>query len=122
VIFAVVLVLAIGFGMKQSDVYELSYEQLRHDPVATRLLGTPIDTGMVGGSISTAGPAGNAEISYSVTGPRAKGTLYTKATKSLGRWHIDVMELEVDGSPTRVQLLPPPVPTPSPSVKATGSF
>jgi hypothetical protein len=104
--FCVALVIAINFFMKQTDVYKLSCEEVNHNPAATSLLGAPVDTGMVRGSISATGPAGSADISYSVKGPRAKGTLYTQATKTMGIWHIDAMELEVKGTPARVRLVP----------------
>jgi hypothetical protein len=107
VVFAVCLLFVINLIMKSSDVYKLSYEQVSRDPVAIGLLGTPLDTGMVQGSIETSGPAGSAEISYSVKGPRARGTLYTQATKTMGRWHLDALELEIEGKPARVPLTVP---------------
>jgi hypothetical protein len=107
ILFCFALVFVINLIMKQSDVYKLSYEEVTHNPAATGVLGTPVDTGMVTGGISATGPAGSADISYSVKGPRAKGTLYTQATKTMGRWHIDAMELEVYGKAARVRLVPP---------------
>ena len=106
-LFCVALVVTINFFMKQSDIYKLSYEEVSRNPAATSVLGTPVDTGMVQGSISTSGPSGSADISYSVKGPRAKGTLYTQATKTMGAWHIDAMELELEGKSPRVRLVPP---------------
>jgi hypothetical protein len=105
--------LAVSYGLKQSDAYRLSYETLSHDPTATRILGTPIQTGMVQGSIQTHGPNGSADISFSVSGPKAKGKLYTQAQKDMGRWHIERMELELEGVARRVPLVTPPALAPS---------
>lgn len=96
---------AVTIALKQSDVYKLAYAQVSSDPKATSVLGTPIDTGMVQGSINTVGPSGSADISFSVSGPKAKGTLYTQATKDVGRWRIDRMELELDGAASRIPLV-----------------
>ncbi|MFZ5891647.1 MAG: cytochrome c oxidase assembly factor Coa1 family protein [Myxococcota bacterium] len=111
-LFAAGAFAAVTYGLKQSDVYKLAYSQLSSDPTATRILGAPIETGMVQGSINTTGPSGSADISFSVRGPKAKGTLYTQAQKDAGRWHIERMELEVDGSPRRIPLVEPAPLTP----------
>ena len=111
--FAVALFFVIEFALKQSDVYQEAYATLNRDSRATSILGTPIDTGMVGGSISTSGTGGSADISFSVRGPKAKGKLYTQAEKDLGRWHIERMELEIDGSPTRLRLIERTAPAPT---------
>ncbi len=99
---------AVSYGMKQSDAYKLTYTELSKDPTATRILGTPIDTGMVQGRIESNSNGGSADISFSVSGPKAKGKVFAEAHKDLGAWRLDRMELEVDGAPRRVPLIEAP--------------
>lgn len=117
VLFALVcagsLFLAITYGMKQSDVYKLSYAKLTSDPTAIRVLGTPMETGMVQGSIETKNASGSADIAFSVSGPKAKGKLYTQAQKEMGIWHVERMELEIEGAAHRIPLITPPALAPT---------
>jgi len=92
-------------GFKHSDAYQLAYRQLASDPRATSVLGTPIDSGFMSGELKTNGASGCADISFSVTGPKAHGTLYSQARKELGTWRILRMELAVDGTPSRIPLV-----------------
>jgi hypothetical protein len=108
VVFAVGVFFAITVAFKQSDVYKLAYAEVSANPTATRILGSPIETGMVQGNIHTSGPSGSADISFSVSGPKASGKLYTQAKKEMGAWHVERMELEVDGAARRVPLVEPP--------------
>lgn len=99
---------AISYGMKQSDIYQLAYTELSKDATARRILGTPIETGMVQGHIQTDSSSGSAEISFSVRGPKAEGKVFTEGHKEMGRWRLDRMELEVEGAPRRVPLIEGP--------------
>ncbi|MGC4090955.1 MAG: cytochrome c oxidase assembly factor Coa1 family protein [Polyangiaceae bacterium] len=90
---------------KHSEIAELSFQTVRRDPEAIRVLGTPMDTGFVLGSINSRGNSGSADISFSINGPKASGKVYTQATRDLGAWHIDRMELAIDGTPTRIPLV-----------------
>jgi hypothetical protein len=118
-LFMVGIFFAITVTLKRSDIYKLAYAELSSNPTATRILGTPIDTGMVQGNISTSGPSGSADISFSVSGPKAKGKLYTQAEKEMGRWHIQRMELEVDGATRRIPLVEVPALVPGVPGKPT---
>jgi hypothetical protein len=101
-------ILAIVFGsIKSSDVYAGALERLRSSPAALEALGEPIEDGwLIGGHINVNGPSGAADISIPVHGPKAKGTLYAVASKSAGRWEYQTLELEVEGRPERIDLLP----------------
>ncbi len=91
-------------AMKNSEPYELGFERLRNNPEAMNVLGAPITTGFPMGSIEVSGPKGKAELSFSVEGSKSRGTVYLDATRELGAWRIDHIELEVEGRPDRINL------------------
>jgi len=92
-------------SLKHSDAYQLAYRQMASDPRATAALGTPIDSGFMSGEMKTNNAGGCADMSFSVSGPKAQGTLYTQARKELGAWRILRMELAVNGTPSRIPLV-----------------
>lgn len=96
------------FGMlKSSDAYRGALEITRQHPVARRELGEPMDPGLfVKGSVNVTGPSGSADLAIPISGPRGEGELFVVATKSAGRWQFSRLELELDGRPGRIDLLP----------------
>ena len=82
--------------MKGSDAYKMSLQMLEANTRAMQVLGPPITTGMPMGSINTNGPSGNAEFAIPVQGQKASGTLYVVATKAMGVWKADRLELHID--------------------------
>src|SRR3990170_1543286 len=74
------------------------------NPQAMAVLAPPIKTGMVQGSINSSGPSGKADISFSVEGQKAKGVVYLDATKDMGQWKANRIELEIEGRPDRIDL------------------
>jgi Cytochrome oxidase complex assembly protein 1 len=102
------LIAAIFFSVmaaiKGSDVYRLALANLNANFEATQILGAPVEPGFPMGSIRISGPSGEAELSIPVQGSKAKGTLYLQATKKMGQWHFDRIELEVDGHEQRIDL------------------
>jgi hypothetical protein len=102
--FSFGLIFILSTAMKSSDAYQLAYSRLESNKEAMAILGPPISTGFVQGSISTSGPSGKADISFSVQGQKASGTVYLDATKYLGTWKANRIELAIDGSPGRIDL------------------
>lgn len=90
--------------LKGSDVYRGALERVNAASAATEALGAPVEGGFPMGSINISGPSGEAQLSIPVHGSRAKGTLYVEATRSMGRWQYDRMELEVEGRDERIDL------------------
>jgi len=110
IIYALLVALFVGLFflisalLKNSDAYQLGLTKLQANPEAMAVLGPPISTGMVQGSIQTSGPTGSANISFSVKGQSARGTLYLDAKKDLGQWKANRIELEIDGRQSRIDL------------------
>jgi TPR repeat protein len=91
-------------SLKHSEAYEMATQRLRGNTEAMEVLGAPISTGYPWGSVEISGPKGRADFSFSVTGAKQKGTVYLDATKDLGRWKINRIELEVSGRAERINL------------------
>ena len=100
------LYFSIAAAFKSSDVYQQALAKLNANAEATRLLGVPIETGFPMGSIRVSGPSGEAQLSIPVHGNRGKGTLYLEATKEMGKWRFDHIQLEIEGREERIDLDP----------------
>jgi Cytochrome oxidase complex assembly protein 1 len=114
-IWGVVFVIAlVGFGvaiwfsvmalLKHSEPYQMAVARLQANAEAVSALGTPITTGYPTGRIETSGSSGSADFAFSVEGPKGKGMVYLHATKDLGAWRLDRIELQVDGRAGRINL------------------
>ena len=45
------------------------------------------------------------DLAISVSGPKAKGTLYVRASKSLGDWRFTMLVLRIKGTGEQIDLL-----------------
>ena len=114
------VVLVVGFfaavgglaflGMKKSDVYQEAVQRAQASPAVVAALGEPVEPALVpSGSISVSGPTGEAELAIPISGPRGDGTIFATASKSAGRWEFTVLEVEIDATGARIDLLEPEV-------------
>ena len=90
---------------KESEAYKLALAQLNANAQAMAVLGPPITTGFPSGNIRTSGPTGEAQLAIPVAGQKARGTLYVQATKSMGVWKADRMQLEIEGRSERIDII-----------------
>ena len=95
---------SIAAALKSSDAYQMGVAKLRANPEATGALGLPIEAGIPLGSINISGGSGAADLSFSVRGSKAQGMVYLEATRSLGKWKLGRIELQVDGHGDRIDL------------------
>jgi len=87
--FTVCLAILLTLIMKSSDAYKMSVQQVKSNQRVQELFGSPIEPGLfVTGSIRINGPNGHAALSYSISGPEKKGTVYLHASKYLEKWTI----------------------------------
>jgi len=100
------LFFSITSALKDSDAFQLGMAKLQTNAEAMNALGAPISTGFPMGSLKVSGSQGKADLSFSVEGSKAKGTLYLDASKDLGVWKMNRIELEVDGRSGRIDLNP----------------
>jgi hypothetical protein len=102
--FIVAIWFSVTAMFKQSEAYQMGLARVQASSAAVAVLGSPITGGMPSGSIETSGPRGSAELQFSVSGPKGNGTVYLRATKSLGVWILDRIELQVEGRSGRINL------------------
>ena len=107
VIAAVVGAMLFGFNsMKSTAVYQQAVTIAQNNPKVINALGEPIETGFfLSGSINVNSEGGNADIAIPLSGPKGKGTLYLQATRTAGNWDFYLLEVEVEGSSGRINLL-----------------
>ena len=103
-------IIALVFGLiKSSYAYEQSLAMIRQSPKAQAALGTPIEPALlVNGNINVNGPSGHADISYHVSGPQGAATAYVVANKSGGQWTFGTLDLELEATGERLDLLSDP--------------
>jgi hypothetical protein len=104
VLSTVALFFGISAGLKGSEAYRLSIAVVEDSAEATAIIGKPFSSGMPAGNINVSGPSGSAGLSFTVKGPKGKGTVYAEAEKRMGRWKINRIVLEQDGTGKRVDL------------------
>ena len=90
--------------LKHSEAYTLAVAKVQASPIAADVLGAPIAAGTPFGSIKISGESGTAELNFSVTGSKAKGTVFVDAIKE-GVWTIRRLTLKVDGSDRVIDLI-----------------
>lgn len=104
------------FGtLRSSEVVKQAVTKAEAHPEVARRIGTPIDIGwLVSGSINTTGPGGEANLKVPISGQNGKGALYIVAEKKADRWAYTTLEVEVEGSDERIDVLGsgPPADTP----------
>lgn len=100
----IALFFVIAASMKSSDAFQLSLSRLQASPEGVQQIGRPVETGFPMGSMQVSGPRGNASLSYSVSGPNGKGTVFVEATKDMGQWKIDRLVLEQEGTGRRTEI------------------
>jgi Cytochrome oxidase complex assembly protein 1 len=90
--------------LKHSEAYTLAVAKVQASPIAANVLGAPIAAGTPFGSIKVSGESGTAELNFSVTGSKAKGTVFVDAIKE-GTWTIRRLTLKVDGQDNAIDLI-----------------
>lgn len=93
------------YALGNSEAYKLAVSKLQSNTEAMSALGAPISTGMPSGEISTKDDSGEAKLTFSVTGSKAKGELHVEAIKKVGVWSLRVLNLKVDGHDDVIDLL-----------------
>jgi hypothetical protein len=101
VVAVAALVFFVFGAIKRSDVYEQALAAVRASPSAIAALGEPIEPGfLVSGSVNVSGGAGDANISFPVSGPNGKGQVHAAATREAGTWVFTSLHLAIDGGET----------------------
>lgn len=105
-IAAMIFVIVTAF--KNTEIYKFSSNAVQKNTLVIQELGSPLSTGFPKGSVQMSGPTGKADISFSVEGPKGSGTVYIDAFMDMGRWKLNRMELEVEKTGRRIDLIGAP--------------
>lgn len=109
--FLASIFLVVFGAMRSSDAYQIAMSRARENPDIVAALGEPIEAGwFISGNINVSGPSGEANLSIPVSGPRGAGTIYVVANKIAGEWIFERLELELEGTGERLNLLTEPGP------------
>lgn len=101
------MLLAIALtALRSSDAYQLALSTATRDLSVVAELGPPVQAGwFTTGRITVGGSSGDASLAIPITGSRGSGTLNVSAQKSGGRWTFSVLNVDVSGRPTPIDLL-----------------
>ena len=110
VILFVVGIFFFVFGlMKESNVYKMSFHAVQNNPEVIEIIGTPIESGFfIIGNISTGGAGGEANIQYTITGPKDEGEVYVYATKKQGKWTMHQLGVYIEANDKTISIIAPP--------------
>jgi hypothetical protein len=117
VVATVALVVAAVFGLfffvvsilKGSEVTKGALARARSNTAVVQHLAAPIVAGWwASGSINLTGNDGDAKLTLPISGPKGKGKLYIIAEKHAGTWTYTLLQLEIDGSGEKIDLLASP--------------
>jgi Cytochrome oxidase complex assembly protein 1 len=104
--FIISIVMIVVGAMKSTDVYKQALERARESPAVIEALGAPIKEGFfVSGNTKVDGASGESNLSIPISGPKGKGTIYLKAEKTLGRWNFLNLEVEIEKTGERIDVL-----------------
>jgi hypothetical protein len=116
------------YSLNNSDAYQAGVTAVQSNPEAIAALGSPISTGLAQGGINCeAGKGCEADINFSATGPKGKGTVTVHGSKHGEQWSFDKVDLDVEGTGKHIDLLKPGAqtrmlsPIPSQRADAAGS-
>jgi len=91
-----------------SEPKQMAISAALSNPDLLDLVGEPVRTGwFTRGSIDIGPVSGSADLAISVSGTKAKGTLYATAVKSAGVWKLTSLFYGADGDTRRHSLLQP---------------
>lgn len=91
-----VVPVVIAFSMlRSSETYQLPIKVANASPEVEKVLGNPVEGGFpTNSNISFDNDHGNAELTFSVSGPDGSGTMHVEATRDDGEWHYDKVKLK----------------------------
>ena len=110
------IVLLVGFGalivylifgfVKSAEIYKQAVVKAKTHAAVVEALGLPIEEGLfVTGNINISGSSGESDLAIPISGPKGKATIYAVATKSAGKWTFSTLEVEIEKSGQRIDML-----------------
>lgn len=97
--FGAIAFFAASSAIKSTGAYMEAVSVALANPEVQETLGSPIETGMMQGSVKTDDTGGTASFTLPLDGPKADGTLRVVASKQGDKWSFEVLQVEVPGRP-----------------------
>lgn len=85
------------YALRSSEAYRLGVAEISASPEVQAALGAPISAGFPSGQIHVGNGAGEAALTFSVTGPKGAGAAALTAVKANGVWTLEGLQLKIDG-------------------------
>jgi hypothetical protein len=83
-------------AIKASDPYTESLDRATNNEEVSSKLGQPIEPGfMVQGNINLKNDGGQADLSYSISGPNGSGNVHVRGDKAGGAWSYEKMDVTI---------------------------
>jgi hypothetical protein len=83
--------------LARSEPFRLAQIELAADPKLIEHVGHPIELGIPTGSLNAkAGGTGDAQLKFSVSGPKGEGKAYVSAQKQQGAWQLQRATVELE--------------------------
>jgi len=105
-LFAFIMVFSIESIFKDSEPYKESFRKVIESPEVSSLLGSPIESGLISGSMQTSGPEGLANLAYSVEGPKGGASVAVRAYMELNSWVIECLVVNYEGTDQQTTIIP----------------
>jgi hypothetical protein len=101
-LFVAALLIIVTSFFRSSDPYKESLRRAENDFLVTSKLGTSVKAGwFMQGEVNTAGGGGgNANITYSLRGSKAKGSMHVVGKKANGTWKYSEIRVSVEDGTT----------------------
>ncbi len=106
IIFAITMVTKLTGLFKDSVPYTVGMETLQNNEFVIEALGEPIESnGVFEGNIRYNDDDGNADLRVPVKGPKGEASLLIIAVKTNGIWNYQTMEVTIDDTNEKINLL-----------------
>lgn len=107
VVFAVGVFAVVEKIFHSSEAYRQALAAVSKSPEVAAKFGSPVEAGwLINGSIQVSGSTGRAELSFPISGPKAKGDVRVFARKRFHQWELLELEVAIAGDSTILQLIP----------------
>ncbi len=102
-----VIMFTVSAAIKKSDVYQEALMKAKSNPAVVMTIGEPMEDGIFpSGNIEVENGTGTANLSFTLKGPKGKGTVMIDATKAMGKWRFNGLVFVPKGSTNQISLLP----------------
>ena len=106
-LFFIGIFVAAFVALSNLEPFDTIKHEAANNPQIAEYVGSPVEVGFwTGGSVNQHNQTGDADVTVSVTGPLASGTLRMVSVRQNGVWTVRKMALTLDGTGQVIALTP----------------